>query len=145
MNGAIANMIKTPVDSIITHGIEYKSSKEEKNKDLFKTLLVFFLKTLTKNIESIVIVGMDKGQAMEDLKFVDMSLDKMDELIALLEEKNDSVDAELTKELNAFYEALDNLSCSLSCYVDEECMSDLDKIARGDYSDFVEYQPDSYE
>ena len=84
---------------------------------------------------------MDKALALEDLKLVDKSLDRLDDLFALLNE----VDHELKADFKDFYEALDNLSCSLSCYVDEETMEVLAKMEKGDYSDFEVYKPSSYE
>ena len=144
MNGAIAKMIKNPVEAIIAQSLEYKSSKEVEHRNLIKALLLASFKILTEAVEAIVVLGMDKGQVLEDLKQIDQSLDMLEELLELLD-GNEDIDTDIKKGLYTFYDALDSLSCAMSCYVDAETTAVLDKLANKDYSDFVEYKAGNYE
>lgn len=81
---------------------------------------------------------MDKKTALNELIEIDEILDKME---VILENDDEKVSLKIKAAFNEFYEALYNLSCSLSIYVDDEAMANLGKITNGDYSDFEIYKP----
>jgi hypothetical protein len=138
MTGAIANSIKMPFEQANIYKTNYVASKGEIEKILIEDILCGLFLSLARAIEKIKIEGMDKKTALNELIEIDKILDKME---VILEKDDEDVSLKIKAAFNEFYEALDNLSCSLSIYVDDEAMANLGKIANGDYSDFEIYKP----
>ena len=138
MNGAIANTIQLPFEQANIYKTNYIASKGEVEKILIEDILCGLFLSLARAIEKIKIEGMDKKTALNELIEIDVILEKIE---AILEQDDKNVSAKIKDAFYEFYNALDNLSCSLSIYVDDEAMTDLKKIANGDYSDFEIYKP----
>ena len=138
MTGAIANNIKMPFEQANIYKTNYIASKGDVEKLLIEDIICGLFLSLARAIEKIKIEGMDKEMALNELIEIDKMLDKME---LILENDNDNVSEKIKAAFYEFYDALDNLSCSLSIYVDDEAMANLGKIANGDYSDFEIYKP----
>ncbi len=138
MTGAIANSIKLPFEQANIYKTNYIASKGEIEKILIEDILCGIFLSMARAIEKIKIEGMDKKIALNELIEIDKILDKME---VILEYDDNNVSAKIKAAFYEFYDALDNLSCSLSIYIDDEAMANLGKIANGDYSDFEIYKP----
>ena len=137
MSLAIANSIQLPFEQSIHYIQNYKKSKESFEKALLEDLLCATFSALASAIEKLELKTLDKSEALKELKAIDKILVKM---VAFLEKDEEKLSNKIIDSYNLFYNALDNLSCSLALYIDEDAMSDLEKISKGDFSDFVEYK-----
>ena len=138
MSLAISNSIKLPFEQSMHYTQNYKKSKESFEKGLFEELLCATFSALSSAIEKLKIEELDKIAALYELKEIDKILFRMEEFLAKNEKKlSDKINA----SFELFYNALDNLSCSLALYLDEESNKYLEKISNRDFSDFEVYKP----
>lgn len=137
MSLAIANSIQQPFEQSIHYTKNYKKSKESFEKVLLEDLLCATFSALAAAIEKLDISTLEKSSALDELKAIDKILDKME---AFSEKDENKLSNKIKDSYNLFYNALDNLSCSLALYIDDDATSDLEKISKGDFSDFVEYK-----
>jgi hypothetical protein len=138
MSLAISNSIQLPFEQSMHYTQNYKKSKESFEKGLFEELLCATFSALASAIEKLKIEELDKIAALYELKEIDKILFRMEEFLAKNEKKlSDKINA----SFELFYNALDNLSCSLALYLDEESNNYLEKISNRDFSDFEVYKP----
>jgi hypothetical protein len=138
MSLAISNSIQLPFEQSMHYTQNYKKSKESFEKGLFEELLCATFSALASAIEKLKIEELDKIAALYELKEIDKILFRMEEFLAKNEKKlSDKINA----SFELFYNALDNLSCSLALYLDEESNNYLEKISIRDFSDFEVYKP----
>lgn len=142
MSATIATLLKEPVEKIYNYKQEQGNYKGDQQQKMLRAVFLGLLRLFTTQVYSIDVLKMDKAEALEELKSIDGVLDQLEDYMESPAYKEET--DKLTREaIYEFYDSLDNLSCSLSTYLDEKSMAILDRLAEGDQSDFSDYNPNN--
>lgn len=136
----IGYIIETPLQHLHTYAYKYRKTDEPEDKKLWESFFMVILKTLTVSLENLDISSYTKKDAINSLKEINLALEMLENEWGVPDQENSAFSLDLQKSMYAFYDALENLSIALSVHTDEDAKEALEKLQKGDYSDFSVYK-----
>ena len=140
MHTTIGYKLEMPLSHLQAYTYKYNRTEEPDDKKFWESLIITILQALSMVLDSVDIKALSKELTLETLKDIDQSLSLMEREWDLPDGDNDRYSVPVREAMNKLYNSLEDLSISISMYIDEEKSNLLERMENGDFTDFKPYK-----